>query len=121
MLTYTISLPPPYISFTLTPFTQRNIWLQAPRHALSHSPESLPPSVRLSVGVEGSGEDDVSTDGQGGLLHLAPQDGVSYDAGGLPHLLQHLVQTLDAAHHRALLDVCQLGDFCERLVTGQQE
>lgn len=72
----------------------------------------LPPSV----GVEGSGEDDVPADGQRGLLHLAPQDGVSHDSGGLPHLLQHLIQTLDAANHRALLDVSQLGDLRERLV-----
>lgn len=79
------------------------------RHLGHHS------ALRHSVGVEGGGEDDVPADGQRGLLHLAPQDGVSHDAGSLPHLLQHLVQALDAAHHRALLDVCQLGDLCERL------
>lgn len=93
-----ISLPPPHVSaIFLTPFSQRNTRLL------------------LSVGVEGGGEDDVPADGEGGLLHLAPQDGVSHDAGGLSHLLQHLVQALDAADHRALLDVCQLGDLCERL------
>lgn len=76
---------------------------------------SAPFALHLSVGVEGGGEDDVPAYGQRGLLHLAPQDGVSHDAGGLSHLLQHLVQALDAAHHRALLDVRQLGDLCERL------
>lgn len=101
MLTYSISLPPTCIYIFLTPFAQRNTWLQA--------------SLHLSVGVEGGGEDDVPADGQGGLLHLAPQDGVSHDAGGLSHLLEHLVQALDAADHRALLDVCQHGDLCERL------
>lgn len=75
-------------------------------------------TLSVSVGVEGGGEDDVPADRQGGLLHFAPQDGVSYDAGGLTHLLQHLVQALDAAHHRALLDVGQLGDLCERLERG---
>lgn len=75
----------------------------------------------LSVGVQGGGEDDVPADGQGGLLHLAPQDGVSHDAGGLSHLLQHLVQALDAAHHRAFLDVGELGDLCEGLWPGQEE
>ena len=97
--TYTIA------NIHLTPCTQSNTWLQA--------------CLRLSVGVEGGGEDDVPADGQGGLLHLAPQDGVSHDAGGLSHLLQHLVQALDAAHHRALLDVCQLGDLCKRLRGGE--
>jgi len=81
---------------------------------LSHSPASA-----SSVGVEGGREDDVPADGQGGLLHLAPQDGVSHDAGGLSHLLQHLIQALNAADHRALLDVCQLGDLSEGL--GQDE
>lgn len=71
----------------------------------------MPPSV----GVEGGGEDDVPADGQRGLLHLAPQDGVAHDARSLPHLLQHLVQPLDAAHHRPLLDVGQPGDLGERL------
>lgn len=68
-----------------------------------------------SVGVEGGGEDDVPADGQRGFLHLAPQDGVAHDARRLPHLLQHLVQSLDAAHHRPLLDVRQPGDLSERL------
>lgn len=67
------------------------------------------------MGVERGGEDDVPADGQRRLLHLAAQDRVSHDAGGLPHLLQHLVQALDAADHRALLDVRQLGDLGERL------
>lgn len=67
------------------------------------------------MSVEGRREDDVPADCQGGLLHLAPQDGVSHDAGGLSHLLQHLVQALDAAHHRALLDVGQQGDLGEGL------
>lgn len=70
------------------------------------------------MGVEGGGEDDVPADGQGGSLHLAPQDGVSHDAGGLSHLLQHLVQALDAADHGSLLDVSEQGDLCERLETG---
>lgn len=70
------------------------------------------------MGVQGGGEDDVPADGQRGLLHLAPQDGVSHDAGGLSHLLQHLVQALYAPHHRAFLDVCELGDLCERLRRG---
>lgn len=74
-----------------------------------------PPSCHLSVGVQGGSEDNVPADGQGGLLHLAPQDGVSHNAGGLPHLLQHLIQALDAADHRALLDVRELGDLCEGL------
>lgn len=67
------------------------------------------------MGVEGGGEDDVPADGQRGLLHLAPQDGVAHDARCLPHLLQHFVQALDAAHHRALLDVRQLGDLSKGL------
>lgn len=77
---------------------------------LQHPPPPLP-----SVGVKGGGEDDVPADGQRGLLHLAPQDGVSHDAGGLPNLLQHLVQALDAAHHCAFLDVGELGDLGKRL------
>lgn len=67
------------------------------------------------MGVEGGGEDDVPADGQRGLLHLAPQDGVAHDARRLPHLLQHFVQALDAAHHCALLDVRQLGDLSKGL------
>lgn len=67
------------------------------------------------MGVQGGGEDDVPADGQRGFLHLAAQDGVSHDAGGLPHLLQHLVQALDAADHRALLHVCEHRNLSERL------
>lgn len=94
-----------YISIALTPPAQR-------KHLASGT---LLPSCHLSVGVKGGGEDDVPADGQGSLLHLASQDGVSHDAGGLPHLLQHLVQALDAADHRALLDVRELGDLGEGL------
>ena len=88
-------------------------------HIKTHPSSLSPPASLLSVGVEGGGEDDVPADGQRGLLHLAAQDRVSHDAGGLSHLLQHLVQALDAAHHRALLDVCEQGDLCERLVEGR--
>lgn len=93
-----VSLPPPYIH------TQRNTWLQEP----------FTPSY-LSVGVKGGGENDVPADGQRGLLHLAPQNGVPHNTRGLSHLLQHLIQALDASNHRALLDVCELGDLCKRL------
>lgn len=119
MLTCTTSLPPPYIF--LTPFTQRNA--AGCRHlgTLSHPSSSSLPVFIFSVGVEGGGEDDVPADGQGGPLHLAPQDGVSHDAGGLSHLLQHLIQALDAADHRALLDIGEMGDFCEGLVTGVRQ
>lgn len=72
------------------------------------------------MGVEGGCEDDVPANGQGGPLHLAAQDGVAHDAGGLAHLLQHLIQALDAADHRALLDVGEKGDFGERLETGSE-
>lgn len=75
----------------------------------------------FSVGVQGGGEDDVPADGQRGLLHLAPQDGVSHDAGGLSHLLQHLVQALYAPYHRAFLDVRELGDLCEGLWRERKE
>lgn len=87
--------------------------------ALGCRRRSLP--RRFSVGVQGGGEDDVPADGQRGLLHLAPQDGVSHDAGGLPHLLQHLVQALYAPDHRAFLDVRELGDLCEGLRRKEQE
>ena len=70
------------------------------------------------MGVEGGREDDVPADGEGGALHLAPQHRVANNAGGLPHLLQHLVQTLDAAHNRALLHVRQLGDLRKGLGGG---
>lgn len=72
--------------------------------SVGRSASSLPPPSP-SVGVKGGGEDDVPADGQRGLFHLAPQDRVAHDARRLPHLLQHLVQPLDAAHHRPLLDV----------------
>lgn len=71
--------------------------------------------LQPSVGVQGGCEDDVPADGQGGLLHFAPQHRVPHDARRLPHLLQDLVQALDAADHRALLDVRQQGDLCKRL------
>lgn len=67
------------------------------------------------MGVERGGKDDVPPDGEGGLLHLAPEHRISHDAGGLAQLFQNLVQTLNATHHCALLDVRQLGDLCERL------
>lgn len=102
-----------YISIALTPPVQRkHLAASTPRRARTLTNF---PSCHLSVGVQGGGEDDVPADGQGGLLHLAPQDGVSHDAGGLPHLLQHLVQALDAADHRALLDIRELGDLSEGL------
>lgn len=40
----------------------------------SSSAPAPSPLLLLSVGVEGGSEDDVPADGQGGLLHLAPQD-----------------------------------------------
>lgn len=116
MVTHTTSLPPPYISFSHLSHKE-TLGCRHPG-ALSHPSSSSRPVFLYSVGVEGGGEDDVPADGQGGSLHLAPQDGVSHDASGLSHLLQHLVQALDAAHHRALLDVGEQGDLCEGLVTG---
>lgn len=100
------SSAPAYIR---TPFT--------PKKNIGCRRRSLPPH-HFSVGVQRGGEDDVPADGQRGFLHLAPEDGVSHDAGGLSHLLQHLVQTLNAADHGAFLDVCELGDLCERLRGG---
>lgn len=119
MLTYTTSLHPPYISFSHL----SHKGTLGCRHLRMHShPTSFSlPVFIFSVGVEGGGEDDVPADGQGSPLHLAPQDGVSHDAGGLAHLLQHLIQALDAADHRALLDVCEQGDFCEWLVPGVRQ
>lgn len=109
MLTYTTSLPPPYISFSH--LSHKETLGCGHLGTLSHASSSSLPVFIFSVGVEGGGEDDVPADGQGGPLHLAAQDGVSHDAGGLSHLLQHLIQALDAADHRALLDVGEQSDF----------
>ena len=95
------------------------------RYGTTHTPRlSLCTVIRPHTGsvcVERCGEDDVPADGQGGFLHLAAQHGVSYDPGSLADLLQHLIQPLDAPHHRPLLDVGQLGDLRKRLGRGEDK
>lgn len=76
-----------------------------------HTHTAIPEARTRSVCVKRRREDNVSANGQRCSLHLAAQNRITYDSGRLSNLLQDFVQSLNAAHHRPFLHVCQLGDL----------